>query len=176
MSNTSSEGSATRRWKLTAALLSLVVVCLGAWGALQFKKTEELSRSVATAQEQLAQTQARLTDAESRLAAVASKLAAKEVQLAEVAKPDLPVSVSFRAALLGSGLVAMFKNHSSRPIEVAAEFSSTVTGANRSANLVLEPNGLKEIGHAEGWAFAVGQHIRLTSSQFRPAEYEVPGT
>ena len=72
------------------------------------------------------------------------------------------------------GLVAVFKNNSSSPLEVAATFSSQATGVTREANLVISGNGLKEIGHAEGWPFAAGQHIRLTNNQYRPADYDVP--
>jgi hypothetical protein len=178
MSNTNSGSQApgARGWMIAAALAGIVAIGLGALGVVQSKEAKALAESLAAAQQHVAETEARLKDAETKLVAATEQLKSNEGQLAEVSKPDLPVSVSFRAALLGSGLVAIFKNNGAKPIEVAAEFTSTVTGTKRSADLVLEPNLAKQIGHAEGWPFAAGQHIRLTNNQFRPAEYEVPGT
>jgi len=161
---------------IAVALAGLIAVTLGVFGATKATEAKSLAQSLAAAQQQVAQTEARLRDSESKLAAATEQLKLNEGQLAEVSKPDLPVSVSFRAALMGSGLVAIFKNNGTKAIEVAAEFTSTATGTKRSANLVLEPNLARQIGHAEGWPFAAGQHIRLTNNQFRPAEYEVPGT
>jgi hypothetical protein len=81
-----------------------------------------------------------------RLERALVNLASNEARLTEVAKPDLPVMVSFRPALLGSGLVAVFKNTSSTQLEVAATFSSAATGMRRGANLVIPGNGMQEIG------------------------------
>jgi hypothetical protein len=54
-------------------------------------------------------------------------------------------------------------------------FISADTGAQKEANLVIPPNGgIQEIGTAQGWPFAPGQHIRLTNSHFRSVEYVVP--
>lgn len=43
---------------------------------------------------------------------------------AEQAKPELPVSVSYREAFMGSGLVASFKNSSNRHLSLVATFSN----------------------------------------------------
>jgi hypothetical protein len=40
--------------------------------------------------------------------------------------------------------------------------------------LVLPASDTQEIGYAQGWAFAKGQHVKLSNGNFRPAEYVVP--
>jgi hypothetical protein len=145
--------SQVRVWKLSTALLTLLALVAGALGALQSERASELANTVLTARQQIAAPEARLSEAE---------------------KPSLPVALSFRTALFGSGLVAIFKNTAPTSLEVAAVFSSQSTGQQRQVNLVIPPNGIQEIGHAEGWAFIAGQHIRLTNNRYRPAEYDVP--
>ncbi len=155
MSQQTGSASPTRVWKLATALLAISAIVLTGWSRVETDRADSLARSLQEAQQQVLMMRS---------------------QLMQAAKPDLPVSLSFRSPLLGSGLVGIFKNTSSSPLEIAAVFSSPATGSRREANLVLPPNGVKEIGHAEGWPFAAGQHIKLTNSQYRPAEYEVPGT
>jgi hypothetical protein len=95
-------------------------------------------------------------------------------KLHALSKHDLPVNVSFHPALLGNGLVATFKNNSGNQLEVAAVFISESTGQTKETNLVLPASDTQEIGYAQGWAFAKGQHVKLSNGNFRPAEYVVP--
>jgi hypothetical protein len=122
-----------------------------------------------TAVEQLESVQAHLNEAQLQLQET-------QRQLADATKPVLPITVSFHKSLSGSGLVGVFKNSSVSPLEIEAVFSSPATGGKRAANLVIPPNGVKEIGHVEGWPFAAGQHIQLTNRQYKAVEYDVPGT
>lgn len=155
MSQLTDVSSPARVWKLATALLAISTIVLAGWSELESDRVNSLERSLQQAQQQLLTT---------------------HDQLMQATKPDLPVSLGFRPALLGSGLVGVFKNTSSSSLEVAAIFSSPATGSRQEANLVIPPNGVKEIGHAEGWPFAPGQHIKLTNNRYRTAEYEVPGT
>lgn len=168
MSEPSSKAPA-RVWKLATFLFALVLVISVAGSLIEHRRADEAAASLETAVSELEATQAKLTETQ-------LQLQDKEAQLAEVSKPELPVVVTFKSSLSGAGLVGVFKNTSVSPIEVAAVFSSPATGGKRAANLVIPPNGVKEIGHVEGWPFAAGQHIQLMNNRFRPVEYDVPGT
>jgi len=144
-----------RVWKLATGL-SVILAAVGIGAArIESQRAARLADSVKSQQQLVVSLQARLVEAE---------------------KPSLPIALTFRPALMGSGLVGMFRNVSSSQLEIAATFSSQATGMLRQANLVIPANATKEIGHAEGWAFASGQHVQLTNIRFRPAVYEVPQT
>lgn len=148
-------GSEARVWKLGATLAGLAAVLMAGWGYTESQRADALQGAFDTANARLIEVNAALQEASKR---------------------DLPISVSFRPALLGSGLVATFKNNSSRTLEVAAVFSSSSTGQQRQTNLVIPSLGVQEIGHVEGWSFAAGHHVTLTNNEFRPIEYIVPGS
>jgi hypothetical protein len=148
-------GGSSRAWKSATALAVLAALLVAGWGYSESYRAQALQAALDTANQRIEQANAALREASKR---------------------DLPVSVTFRPALLGSGLVATFKNNSSRTLEVAAVFSSPNTGQQRQANLVLPSSGVQEIGHSDGWPFTSGQHITLTNTDFRPVEYIVPGS
>jgi hypothetical protein len=152
----------TRNWMFATFLLALLLVVAAAGAGIEHQRANEAAAALETSVQQLEATQARLEEV--------------QTQLADVSKPDLPVTVSFRNALSGSGLVGVFKNNSLSPLEIAAVFSSPTTGGKRAANLVIPANGVKEIGHVEGWPFAAGQHIHLVNDRYRAVEYDIPGT
>lgn len=148
-----------RTWKGVTALTGIVALLIAGWGHSESQRADALQTALDSA---IAEANTRINEA--------------NAALQQASKRDLPVSVSFRSALLGSGLVAAFKNNSSRTLEVAAVFNSPGTGQQKQTNLVIPPNGVQEIGYAEGWAFAAGNHVTLTNSEFRPIEYVVPGS
>lgn len=141
-----------RAWKSATALAAVTALLTTGWGYSESQRAEALQ------------------------SALDATIAEANAKLQQASKRDLPISVSFRQALLGSGLVATFKNNSSQTLEVAAVFSSPSTGQQKQTNLVIPSNGVQEIGHAEGWAFAAGNHVTLTNNEFRPIEYVVPGS
>ncbi len=100
---------------------------------------------------------------------------AKEELLAEqrAAKPDMPVSVSIREALMGNGLVAQFTNNSNRYIAVVATFTNPTTNQSVTARIDISPNDTKEIGHLEGWAFSSGDQILLEHNDYRSSRITV---
>ena len=93
----------------------------------------------------------------------------------ELSRPPLPVSVGFRQALMGPGLVAMFRNNSAVLLEVKATIQSSDINSTKTYQLVLPPNGVQEIGWLEGWSFVPGQRIDLMNNRFRPVYYLVGG-
>lgn len=89
------------------------------------------------------------------------------------AKPDMPVSVSIREALMGNGLVAQFTNNSNRYIAVVATFTNPTTNQSVTARIDISPNDTKEIGHLEGWAFSSGDQILLEHNDYRSSRITV---
>jgi hypothetical protein len=77
------------------------------------------------------------------------------------------VRVTFRLAFMGQGLVASIRNVTDRPINVIAELRSTGTDPSRTLSLALDPNGVTEIGYAQGWTIRSGQSITVSSSGYR---------
>jgi hypothetical protein len=100
---------------------------------------------------------------------------AKEELLAEqrAVKPDMPIRVSIREALMGSGLVAQFANNSNRYIAVVATFTNPTTNQYVTTRIDISPNKTKEIGHLEGWAFSSGDEILLEHNDYRSSRITV---
>jgi hypothetical protein len=90
------------------------------------------------------------------------------------AKPELPISVSFRPAILGQGLVAQFRNNSGAALEVELTLNRPATNTYQREVLEL-PAGLTEIGPLQNWTFVPGQQVKLANVSFRPLEFTVPG-
>ena len=88
-------------------------------------------------------------------------------------RPDLPIQVGERAALLGPGLVLRIKNTSGQMLDLAATLESPNTGTQSTRRLVIPPGGVQEIGHLEGWEFAPGQKVDFRNDLFRPATFIV---
>jgi hypothetical protein len=159
----------SRLWKLSTLLFAFLFVAIAGWCGIEHQRADQAAASLQTAVEQLESVQSHLNDAQLQLQET-------QRQLADATKPVLPITVSFHKSLSGSGLVGVFRNSSVSPLEISAVFSSPATGGKRAANLVIPANGVKEIGHVEGWPFAAGQHIQLTNHQYKGVEYDVPGT
>jgi hypothetical protein len=93
----------------------------------------------------------------------------------QMAKPPLPVSIGFRQALMGPGLVAQFRNNSDTMLEVRATFRSTDTNMSNTYDLVLPAHGIREFGWMQGWQFVPGQQIELMNNRFRTGTMTVGG-
>ena len=115
-----------------------------------------------------------VTQLRQQVAQQASNLQRQSTVIQAEAKPDLPLSVGFRHAILGTGLVMELRNNSGSQIEVGAAFTSEATGLTQQRNIVLPANLVVQLGSSQGWAFVPGQHIAFKNANFRPAEYVVP--
>jgi hypothetical protein len=129
---------------------------------------EKILTDAKTEKEQLA------NEARQQIAAIAAQAAAQTQKLQQeqsaLQKPDLPVRVDFRRAMMGPR-VAVVANTSRRELALAVEISSPATKQSKTMRLVipatrdmLTPAKL-EIGHSEGWAFASGDELRLEPIQ-----------
>ena len=89
-------------------------------------------------------------------------------------RPDMPVEVTYREALMGPGLVILVTNNSDRLLSVIAMFHNPSMNQEKSFRLDLTPGMVKEIGHQEVWAFASGDTVQLTHVEFKPIFMKLP--
>lgn len=97
---------------------------------------------------------------------------------------EMAITVGFRKAFFGSGYVLTLQNKTIKTLAL----NVTVTDATRQRNMqfrVVANGGSamgasftaappKEIGHAEGWAFASGDNIEVVCAGFDPLHTTVP--
>ena len=88
--------------------------------------------------------------------------------------PEMPIQVTYREALMGSGLVSSFKNTSNRHLSVLVALENPSMNQSKSIRLDLAPGQVTEIGHMEGWAFSSGDKISVTHNEYRPENVSIP--
>jgi hypothetical protein len=122
------------------------------------------------------QSQANSAALESTRAALQKEQQAVQLARAKLRSP--PVAVQLRQAVLGDGLVAMVHATTDRDIPFRLTVRRPATGATRTFDLVLPALGqmgsVKEIGHAEGWAFMKGDELTFHNESFVDATFTVP--
>ena len=84
------------------------------------------------------------------------------------ARPELPVRLSFRDALIGPHKRAVLENLSDSALEVVLDVKSPVTGAHFSRTFVINPRSFGQVGRAQGWPFAPGQLVTVSHPRYRP--------
>ena len=85
----------------------------------------------------------------------------------------LPIEFKFKGASLGPGQVLEMCNETTEKLTVAVKVFRPIGNASQKFKRVLpELPVLKqdptEIGHAEGWAFARGDEVEISSDGFDP--------
>jgi hypothetical protein len=148
----------SKTWQIAVFVLALVAVGAGMLAYTQHNAVTALTAQLAAATK----------DAEQAHNEATAKLTAE-------ARPDLPVSLSFRRALLSAGLVGVFRNTSANELEFTLDLDSAATGRHVRKAVVLNPNSVLEIGAQQGWAFALGQRVTLNNPAYRPASWTVGG-
>lgn len=139
--------------KVPLSAMTIIAIVLAIYCVLEYKQTTQL--------------QAQLTLAQARI----NQLGAG---LQQANKLDIPITVFFRRAVFGDGLVAVFRNNSGSQLEAAADVTSQATNARKHIELVLPANGTQEVGPQQGWPFAPGQKITLSNNSFRSIIVTVP--
>ena len=82
-------------------------------------------------------------------------------------RPELPVRLSFKDALIGPDKRAVLENLSDIALEVVLDVKSPVTGAHFSRTFVINPRSFGQVGRAQGWPFAPGQLVTVSNPQYR---------
>lgn len=83
-----------------------------------------------------------------------------------IKKPEMPISISVRQAIIGAGLVAQITNHSDKFLAVVATFENPTMNQKKSFRLDLSPKSGKEVGHLEGWTFATGDKVLIKHNDY----------
>jgi hypothetical protein len=95
-------------------------------------------------------------------------------QKAEQQKPEMPLQLTYRKAVIGPGLVVGLNNLSERHLAVVLTVTNPTTKQERSFRVDMSPKHTTEIGHLEGWAFASGDLVKVVHSDYRPWQGKLP--
>jgi hypothetical protein len=163
----------TPRFDMPFIVVCLVAVAASVVAYMQYQRATQLTAALATANDQSAQLHQQIAHASSQIQQQSAQMQQQVSELRAEAKPDLPLSVGFRPAILGTGLVMELRNNSASELEIAAVFSSEATGQHQQRNLVLPPNRIVQLGSSEGWAFEPGQRITFSNTNYRAAGFVV---
>ncbi len=126
----------------------------------------------------LVETRNQLTDSLRENEQLKAQLAYKEsdylAAAAAAEKTALPAVVSFRSSILGKGLVAMIDNTGDRYLTVVLSVRNPAMATAKRFKLDLDPQSRTEFGHFEGWQFAPGDELSLSSDEFDTLKITVP--
>lgn len=89
-------------------------------------------------------------------------------------RPELPISLQHRAAMLDDSRVIKITNISTNNIRVIATFERPQTGEVKTETLNLAGNDAISIGQLEGWGFKSGDIITLKSDKFKSWKGSIP--
>lgn len=182
-------GTKTIPWLLSAGLAILLVVTWQDSQKTIAQKDVEIAALkqqhtllVTDANSKLADANTKLyqltDEASSKLADANTKLhqltdeANNRIQLAN--QPEIPVRMTFRKALMGSGNVAGFGNMSGQTIAITANVERRSSGQNRSFYLTIDSGKTKEVGEREGWAFIAGDTITVSQPEHKSLSFRAP--
>lgn len=88
---------------------------------------------------------------------------------------QVPVSTTFRRAIIGPGYVLQFHNKSRRTLPLKITVTSPTFNKTKTFDAVADPGPEPlEIGHMEGWTFASGDLIEIRSEGFTPVNVKIP--
>ncbi len=168
---------------LVAAALFMVVCGLALYAFILNVDLGEMKRQLSKEIEVRQQSERYLDEMRNQLKAsqrevdqLRQQLSYKEsdYQTAISAKPAMPVTVSFRASMLGKGLVAVIQNSSDRYLTVVLSVRNPTLSNARRFKLDLEPRSSTDFGHLEGWQFSSGDEFALFNDEFAAIRLTVP--
>jgi hypothetical protein len=96
---------------------------------------------------------------------------------------EMAIAVSFRKALTGSGHVLTIHNKTTKPLGLSLKVSDAVRQKTKEYRIVVDGGTAvganfqaanpKEIGHAEGWAFASGDIAEIACQGYDPMQVRI---
>jgi hypothetical protein len=89
-------------------------------------------------------------------------------------KPAMPITVSFRTALLNNSLVAQFHNNSNRYLTLVVVLENKTLNQREERQIDLGPLETKEIGWAEGWKVMSGEYITVLQDDYSSLKVRAP--
>lgn len=88
-------------------------------------------------------------------------------------KPELPVTVLFRQAMMGPGNVAVFSTTIKSPVSILVTLHSSALGTTKRFELHLESSHATELGHLEGAVIENGDTITIENQNYSPTTFTV---
>jgi len=88
-------------------------------------------------------------------------------------KPALPVTVSFRKAMMGPGNVAILNTTVKSTVPVLVTLHSAALGSSKTFELHLDPSLSTELGHLEGAVIENGDTITIENRNYSPVTFTV---
>ena len=128
---------------------------------------EQLTSKVATLERLNTEQYQRITELEAVAGRAASKLAAAEQQLNR--KPAMPVRVSLRKGLLGTGYVVVFSTTIKQDFPVLVTVKSKALGTTKQIRVNLSGNGTTEVGSNEGLSVDLEDEMILENTNYESA-------
>ena len=154
-------GSHMRRHSVT-----VLVTLLLASACVRKSELDQAQQENAQLRTQVTQLQQQVSELRGSLDAMTAKLSAAEATLAR--KPQMPVEIRFRPAMMGPGYVAVFSTTTKQDFPVLVTLKSKALGTSRQASLHLSHTTTVELGHAEGFTIEAGDEITLTNTNYEP--------
>jgi hypothetical protein len=161
------------------AVIGLVIGAVVAGSPLFYLKAQAIKElNAATAELTAASSSVvaltkQMQELEAERNALQSQMTDQQKMAEELAKPDLPIQLSVRKGILDAGYVLTIRNVVAQEIAVNATFGGP-SGAEQTRRLVLPPNGVREVGESEGWAFSSRDAVTLRNPNYRDLIYMVP--
>lgn len=136
------------------------------------KQAADLASENAALKEKLGAENAAL---KAQLATQASQIAAQGEALREqlAKKPDLPVTVTYRKALIGAGYVAVIQTTVKEEIPLIAVVSSQALGTTKRFELHVSPQAPTQLGHSEGATFENGDVLTLENANYATKSFRL---
>lgn len=88
-------------------------------------------------------------------------------------KPELPITVSFRKAIMGPGNVAIFSTTIKAPVSILITLHSAALGTTKQFERHLESSHSTELGHMEGATIENGDTITIENQNYSPVSFTV---
>jgi hypothetical protein len=149
---------------LLVFLAAGLIVSIG-FNVWQFTTNQKQDRDITTSQALSALLQNQLERAQSQIAQL-TPLATRAV--------TIPISVSTRKALAGSGLVLVFKNNGGKLLTLNIRCTNPAFNTSKVFRLDVNPGMASELGHLQGWAAASGDEVEIACEGYEKQSLKIP--
>lgn len=135
------------------------------------KKIAELQAQAAAAQAETVRLRAEAKAAKNENQTLEARNSQLQAKVDE--KPNLPVTLSFRKAMMGPGYVAIFNTTIKAPVAVLVNLHSAALGTTKQFELHLDSTHPTELGHMEGAVIENGDTITVENQNYSPTRFTV---
>jgi hypothetical protein len=142
---------------LVLLIIAVLIAVLG------WTKERMLSQILDVTQTELDKTQTQLAYAQSQFSSVQTQLDALR----------LPVLCGFGGDLPGKGMVVFFQNQSQSTLTIFGTFTHHTSNQTLNKTFILQPGQKVEMGQAQGFAFAPGDKVQLSSVGYASIKFTI---